>query len=425
MNRGSGKDMQDFVQFCREEHAKLGQEEKGRLARFRAEGAVPREVLLPQPLHHESLKRSSRLKGPGKYDAERFAKGEMEQLLRDSMAGSTWFQDVHEVPPAVMQYYGSMDARKLPKVASDWKELGWALVQGRVAGFDATTLFPRELFNMTPASIADLEGAAAQRIPVLSDACTATSLRTWGAQMELLARKGARVSFNLADRQYMAGEQVPDINLGLRTQLEMRKGVSVEHCDTGYLNVRRIPRFYERLPDLPKAMGLENDVLRVQSYLWMGALRGGFHYDEEANIYVQLTGEADVWLIPQNYTLQTSGGTRTWNPPSTAALEQDPYLKELPFHLFRLRPGDGVLFPAFSYHLVCAQSPERVALNFFFMPRWRRMEYSEADWYSQEAKRPLGLERLAVRQLWIRSLARLWDEKGRGLIVNAGKNEYL
>lgn len=311
-------------------------------------------------------------------------------------------------------------------IASDWKEVARAIKEGRIAGFDATPLLPKELFNATPAVLAAREGEAARTTPVHSDGCSAIGLDAWGRLMEERRLGDARVTFNLADRQAMSLEPLPDVSAEQRRTIDSKRGVGIDYCDTAYVNTRRMPRLHASLPDLPKTLGMEDDILRVVSYLWMGALRGGFHYDEEANVYVQLVGEADVWLIPQNYTIPATGGSRIMNPPSQRVLETDPFWKQVPFHVFRIGPGQGVTFPASTYHLFCAQSPERVAINFFFIPKWRRMEYHAADWYHQEARRPVGgLQRLALRQLWARSFARLWDERGRSLIWNAGKNELL
>lgn len=51
------------------------------------------------------------------------------------------------------------------------------------------------------------------------------------------------------------------------------------------------------------------------------------------------------------------------------------------------------------------------------------MEYTPADWYTEEAAR--SLPRLALRQLWSRTLARLFDDTGRGVIYMGTKLEYV
>merc|ERR1712187_364702 len=95
-------------------------------------------------------------------------------------------------------------------------------------------------------------------------------------------------------------------------------------------------------------------------------------------------------------------------------LEQDKYYKQMEVHLIHMRPGDGITLPSFAYHSVHAPDPKRISLNFFFIPKWRKMEYTPNNWYTAEAKR--SLERLALRQLWARSFAQLYEKTGSGIV---------
>merc|ERR1712083_910621 len=109
------------------------------------------------------------------------------------------------------------------------------------------------------------------------------------------------------------------------------------------------------------------------------------------------------------------GGANRHPPyPTYQYLTADPYIRTVPIHLIHLRPGDGLTFSGRTYHGVHALTHDRVALNFFFVPRWRKMEYTQASWYTKEAA--ASLERLALRQLWARSFSRLYDESGKGVI---------
>lgn len=425
MNRGNRQDMNDFVSYCREEWQKLSNEEKMILEPWHGSGRVPNHLLLPAQQNPDMLTSESRRQGPAPYAAEKMPMEEVHEVIRESISKSTWDGVVPEIPDAIAEHYAKLDLRKVPQVPGKWEEIRKALEGGRIVGFDATKLFPKELFNATPSTLAGREGPDAQRIPILSDMCTAISLHDWGRQVDKMGQRGARAHFNLADGVSQWGAPHPDINGEQKRIVDFKRLIATQNCDTGYIHTRRMPKLHATLPDVVAEAGMQDDVVRVQSYLWMGALRGGFHYDEEANIYVQLTGEADVWLIHQNFTRPYGGGKRVEQPPSPQRVLTDPYVKQVPIHIFRIKAGEGLVFPAYTYHLFNAQSPERVALNFFFMPKWRKMEYAEADWYTQEAKGPNGLVRLALRQIWTRSFARLWDEKKRGLVVNSFKNEYL
>ncbi|CAK0882820.1 unnamed protein product [Prorocentrum cordatum] len=157
----------------------------------------------------------------------------------------------------------------------------------------------------------------------------------------------------------------------------------------------------------------------------MGPVRGGFHYDEEPNVYLQVSGESDVLLVHPDYVRAFSAGLRSRQPPSLADLARDPFLRQIPTHFFHMRPGDAVTFPGGTYHMVMAQTFDRLALNFFFMPKWRKLEVLDHDWYSSERRGPLGDERLALRQLWARTLVRLYEDTGKAVIYMGEKNEYL
>merc|ERR1712048_648318 len=99
---------------------------------------------------------------------------------------------------------------------------------------------------------------------------------------------------------------------------------------------RRLKKLYSQMPDFAKVLDLQEDIFRDEGYLWMGPVRGGFHYDEEANIYIQLSGESDVFLIPQGHVDIFTSGLRHKNLPRREELESDPIMRKVPFHLFRL-----------------------------------------------------------------------------------------
>jgi len=198
-------------------------------------------------------------------------------------------------------------------------------------------------------------------------------------------------------------------------------------CKTGYVHTRRMPRFHGKLPEIEGPLGIADEVLRAQSMVWFGPTPGGFHFDEEANVYVQLSGESFAFIAPQNFTDTMTGSIRhPWGSkglPSRATIEADPVLKEIPIYFVHLRPGDALTVQGRAYHRFMAQTQDRVSLNWFFIPRWRRMEYTPADWYSKEAAR--SRTRLALRQLWARTLVHVYERHGKGLIYMGTKLEYL
>jgi len=289
------------------------------------------------------------------------------------------------------------------------------------------------MVNISVATLARQEGEGASRIAVWHDGCKASPLDKYAAAREAVIQAGAQAKelWNVAAEKLTIANGSDAIdNATLQKVIANAAphlGPVFAPCRTGYIHTRRLPRFHEQLPELEGPMGIKEDVLRAQSMLWMGTTPGGFHFDEEANVYVQLTGESFAFLVPQNFTDVMTGGQRhPWKSeglPSRSMLAADPLLREIPIYFVHLRPGDGITLQGRAYHRFMAQTQDRIALNWFFMPRWRHMEYTPADWYSREAQR--SLPRLALRQLWARTLVRLWDEAGKGVIYMGTKLEYL
>lgn len=397
---------------------------------------------MPEPEDHAAILRESRARlGGGSLPAllepgRRLSADDVRSLLRHSIASSSWAGVVDGPPERIVEYLTSLNLREPPRIPSDWGEVGAAVRAGRVATFDAGSLLPEGLVNVSIAGLARGEGSdLAARIAVWHDGCKASPLDRFAAAREAFAQAGANAKepWNVATERMLVVNGSDDLGPGVgkqvlaQAQLPPHLGPVMAPCRTGYVHTRRLPRFHERLPKVEELLGIEEDVLRSQSMLWMGSTPGGFHYDEEANVYIQLTGESFAFVVPQNLTDVMTGSQRhPWGSaglPSRSALAEDPLLKEVPIYMVHLRPGDGITLQGRAYHRFMAQTQDRVALNWFFIPRWRRMEYTPADWYSKEAQR--SLPRLALRQLWARTLSGLWDQDGRGVIYMGGKLEYL
>jgi len=222
-------------------------------------------------------------------------------------------------------------------------------------------------------------------------------------------------------------QNIPEAEANLLKLLGLLAGELKDKNLAGYINNRRLKKTYEKLnvPKIISELGMEDEILRDEGYMWMGPIRGGFHYDEEANIYVQLSGESDVFLIPPSHVNLYTNGLRHKDLPSREELEHDLHVRKVPFHFLHMKPGNAITFPGRGFHLFVAQSINRLAVNLFFLPRWKKMMYDDADWYTSEFKYPLGPERLALRQLWARTFVRLYEELGEAVIYMGQKNEYI
>jgi len=363
------------------------------LGPYRAKGRIPSSVLLPPPQglnEREVIAQLARKRGVPPYDAPEFSQAELDSLMWQ--VSEMWGESDPERERRGREYWSYRSVRHTDTVAGDWGAVSEVVRDGRIAVFDAKPLFPASIFNTTVKKMAQNEGAHADRVVTRNVFKKPMSFKHFS---EHIGRRDSGGS------------------------------------ESGYVNTKRLPKFFSELPDTAEKLGVKDDVLRSQSFLWLGVSGPlhpfdppfPIHYDEEPNVYVQVSGEIIMLLIPPSYTDFTFGGFRH---PSLPALEEtmaSGIAPQVPVHLIRLRPGQGVTFPGRTYHSIMVPKMDRISLNFFYIPRWRRMEYTPSDWYSQEASR--SLERLAVRQLWAKTLSRMYDTTGRGIVFMGQKLEYI
>ncbi|CAK0839716.1 unnamed protein product [Prorocentrum cordatum] len=68
------------------------------------------------------------------------------------------------------------------------------------------------------------------------------------------------------------------------------------------INLQHLPNFTGGI-DIAERLGVGKGfggelVEHTLSLLWMGQQKGGFHYDHQDNVLIQLTGVADVLVLP-------------------------------------------------------------------------------------------------------------------------------
>lgn len=423
-----------FLRACSTELAALGDEEQALLEPFAQAGAISEDFVSMDwgklgPDDVSVLNWSNGLvwlnrsdvagRKPGAvevldtaYEGPRLRRSELEELLSASLqyslgrsglegASEREFKVRHQ---QALEFWEMLDVHGMASLGADLPAVGQALARGELVRFDATALLPAAAFNVTAASLAAAEGQQARRIAVLSE-------------MPYLPR-----SLDFFAKE-MAETRLP---LGFIKQ-------EASHLP-GFVNVRRLPRFAEQLPDVPAALHLTDDVLHAVSILWLGPMSSGAwhplsgegpHYDAQANVYVQLAGEADVLLLPPAYTdLFDWKDNRFVFPRSIeemrAWVRSSDLPARVPFVLAHLRPGDGLTLPSRAYHLFMAQGTERVALNYFFHPRWRCMQYNSTDLASRTKA-----TRLAMNKLALLASQRVWREKGKAVFTDTGRFELI
>merc|ERR1712099_922 len=83
----------------------------------------------------------------------------------------------------------------------------------------------------------------------------------------------------------------------------------------------------------------------------------------------------------------------------------------MPYYYHVLFPGDGLVIPSRSFHSVSA-SNDRISVQIFYEPKFDRMRWPtnhDSHWHRETRTRR------AVRNLFFRTIARLWDERRIGL----------
>eukprot|EP00408_Alexandrium_pacificum_P049013 CAMPEP_0171239218 /NCGR_PEP_ID=MMETSP0790-20130122/43866_1 /TAXON_ID=2925 /ORGANISM="Alexandrium catenella, Strain OF101" /LENGTH=579 /DNA_ID=CAMNT_0011705589 /DNA_START=25 /DNA_END=1764 /DNA_ORIENTATION=- len=424
---GGREEIEEWIKACKTVYPELGKQEKMLLDPFWYTGDIPLEALIPPVDDNAGLKTAARSGEPPVWEeTEKYTDEEMKQVLRDSISLSTYGEFTQDIPEGMLEYYRMMNIRKPHIIPGTWGAIGKATRAGMITKFDARNLLPKELFNVSYKTMVEWEGDHAKRIPVFADGPVPGSFAHYAKlkeQYDTPAKKKSSVTIADEGRVTVNGRR-NSFDPSVIQQVSVQDS---EYTRAGYVHTRRLPEFHKKLPNVEKEMGIEGDVLRGQSMLWLGATPGGFHYDEEANVYVQLSGHSFAFLVPQNWTEYFTGAIRhPWGSgglPGISELEKDPKLRDVPVFLIPIGPGEGITLQSRTYHRFMAQTFDRIALNWFFIPRWRKMEYTPADWYSIEANR--SLHRLALRQLWARTLTRVYEDTGRGIIYMGTKLEYI
>uniref|UniRef100_A0A7S1MHV5 Cupin-like domain-containing protein n=1 Tax=Alexandrium catenella TaxID=2925 RepID=A0A7S1MHV5_ALECA len=195
------------------------------------------------------------------------------------------------------------------------------------------------------------------------------------------------------------------------------------------INVRRLPNWTRSgrgengTQAIAELLGLAGQVEFAHSFLWLGVSAGGLHLDIQDNVLIQINGESHAFVIPANCSriedtpFESNSATEEWF--SQQGADAPPY-----FHI-TLRPGDGLVIPSNSMHAVVSQDASRIGLNLFFEPRFGAMRWPAApnNYYNHA-----GEGHLAVRALWLKTLAELWDSGAlgsRSYIVHGQRQELI
>lgn len=188
------------------------------------------------------------------------------------------------------------------------------------------------------------------------------------------------------------------------------------------INVKRLPKL--QLQDMHKNMGSPNWVERLWNLLWIGPVGDFWHFDEEDNLLICVSGNLYVAVMEQPYTDLVSG-TRNIGlgfnnligffqhrvPGQPHWVDENPWIKHIPIHFLKLEPGMGITVPSRTYHNVLALDGNRILMNCFMFPKWRSLEAGEHSWFRA------GTQADSFRAMWhlkVASVGRLWDTRRVG-----------
>lgn len=297
----------------------------------------------------------------------------------------------------------------------DFSEVPDALRHARVVRFDLSQVVDLP-YNKTIEEIGEQQGQHAEEIPVW------TSLHSEYSKLSQCRKKcyDAKTRLLFCEDLLCRGD-----DLSLATYI--RTEASDEVRFTGpRISPRRLPRFLVNglEEEFIGKLGLEG-VQRTVGQVNVGANPGHHaHWDEQDNLFIQITAPSVVLVISSNFTDAAHGakGGGMGRPvPEWMALDpwtqrEDTFRRDtVPFYLVYLQPGQGVTIPSRSYHQIIS-GIDRVAMNVWLEPQFNKMMGSgnpRSFWHTE------AQERRALRNLWVRALGIAWDkeksDKKRGL----------
>lgn len=353
-------------------------------------------------------------------------------------------------------------AKQLPlrERTVDVAEVSGALQRAEVARFDARRLLPARFFNTTLLDLHRLHSSSAGGVHIHGGALGRYGFEanqcymTLGTLTWVLANSAQGSLFEALTRHWLGpaalAVQCPPLlplatlaaNFAAIGTVPFLHGISGKelldttteyyhkHIQTltGFvasnINVRRLPNWTRGEAGdqaIAERLGLSGEMELAHSFLWLGASAGGLHQDIQDNVLVQINGVSHVFVFPANCSSLVvdpeSPVTEEWLAKQGNSMP--PY-----FHI-TLRPGDGLAIPSNSRHAVVAQDARRIGMNLFFEPRHGKGRWpaAPANFYNHASE-----ANLAVRALWLKTVAELWDTGAfgsRSFIIHGQRQEIV
>jgi len=278
-----------------------------------------------------------------------------------------------------------------------------ALQTGQTAIFDAKKILPVEIFNVSLSEISDRQGPQSkqEQFGVYTDPGV-DCRRKWYA------------SWRRLPPHFEEAKHCPPL-------MTLNEAIHRGRVEGARFALRRVDRYMDADVHVVRSLGLDDIVERAVSQLIVGFANGDVHWDEQDNIIIAISGLCVIFAAPGNWSgsvhdRKCSGQTwDTW-------MKLDRYRQEeMPYYYHILQPGEGVVLPSGSIHAVYGDW-NRLAMNAFLEPKFEKMKWttSKSSYWHLETR-----ERQALRNLWIQSIARVWDRKKAPLYAQGGFMEVL
>mmetsp|Transcript_71440 Transcript_71440/g.209404 ORF Transcript_71440/g.209404 Transcript_71440/m.209404 type:complete len:589 (+) Transcript_71440:77-1843(+) len=396
-------------------------------------------------------------------DAEWFDEREVQAASLPSLKNRLKpLEELQRLPPALWKGFQELGIWPVRDEYINVEEIPHALRQGRTVVFDATKLCGKDIFNLTIPDIARLHEATADDIPafkVNSAGCgdfsfdslaeLAQRFKNWNDmgwqdypdfgpfndRDEIKARDERTTPkdplllclqwFMTSVYRYPREEAEALIAPALNAYRQVNTQTTI--------NVRRLPHF--PLQDMHKAMGSPAWVERLWNLLWIGPVGDFWHFDEEDNLLICVSGSIYVAVMEQNVTDVVSGtrniglgfnnlegffnhkekGRSHW-------VDKNRWIEKIPIHFLKLEPGMGITIPSRTYHNVMALDGNRILMNCFFFRKFGEPETNSQSWYRPGSQSDTYR---AMRHLKATSIWQLWDTQAIGGFFSGYKLEFF
>lgn len=287
-------------------------------------------------------------------------------------------------------------------------EVSTALKEGRLVRFDATKVLPPHVFNVTLDRLAELHAPHGDDISILAFLHESKQCR----ERAYARRKRNPVGALFCPKPPTLG--------GTRRSFPDPKQMP----NSARIALKRLPNYVNE-DDMLRKLSIEGWE-RAEGQIIMGHANGDTHWDEQDNIFVQVSGVSVVFAVDAEYS-NAIGGDEKWSFKSSGLtvfewLYSDEVRKTaIPWYYMVLGPGDAIAIPSRAFHAVYG-AHNRASIQTFLEPTFQGMRFGtnkNSYWYMESDLRQ------ALRNLYFKTLARLWETRGMGLVAQGGIIEYL